>query len=110
MPFQIWVWLVYPSPICSKFRLLLDNLDIKINIDFGSDDFVLMSGEVANESKLKIVPSTLRIRTYTVRVADSTKLEHVHTTAGQKRLPAIYTLTRTPNPCKGQWSAESYRN
>lgn len=61
MPFQIWVWLVYPSPICSKFRLLLDNLDIKINIDFGSDDFVLMSGEVANESKLKIVPSTLRM-------------------------------------------------
>lgn len=56
-----------------------------------------MSGEEANDSKLKIMSSTLRVRT--VRVADSTKLEHVNIMqgrAGQKALPAIYTLTRTP--------------
>ena len=56
-----------------------------------------MSGEEANDCKFKIMPSTLRVRT--VRVADSRKLEHVSIMqghAGQKALPAIYTLTRTP--------------
>ena len=41
--------------------------------------------------------STLRVRT--VHVADSTKLAHVQIMqgrSGQKALPAIYTLTRTP--------------
>ena len=56
-----------------------------------------MAGEEANDCKLKIMSSTLRVRT--VRVADSTKLEHVSIMqgrAGQKALPAIYPLTRTP--------------
>ena len=87
-------------PLCDLFnvdKLLLDNIEIKIKIDLNSDEFVLMSGEEANDCKLKIMSSTLRIRT--VHVADSTKLEHVNIMqgrAGQKALPAIYTLTRTP--------------
>ena len=88
-------------PLCDLFnmdKLLLDNLEIKIKIDLHNDDFVLMSGEVANDCKLQIVSSTLRIRT--VHVADSTKLEHVNTMSGQKPVPAIYTLTRTPTHAK----------
>ena len=87
-------------PLCDLFnvdKLLLDNIEIKIKIDLNSDEFVLMSGEEANDCKLKIMSSTLRVRT--VHVADSTKLEHVNIMqgrAGQKALPAIYTLTRTP--------------
>ena len=53
-----------------------------------------MGGEDANDCKLQIVSSRLRVRT--VHVADSTKLDHVNTMTGQKALPAIYTLTRTP--------------
>ena len=56
-----------------------------------------MSGEEANDCRLKIMSSTLRVRT--VRVAESTKLEHVSIMQGrtrQKAQPAIYTLTRTP--------------
>lgn len=53
-----------------------------------------MLGEAANDCKLQIVSSTLRIRN--VRVADRTKLEHVNTVSGQKPLPAIYTVTRSP--------------
>ena len=87
-------------PLCDLFntnKLLLDNIEIKIKIDLNSDEFVLMSGEEANDCKISIMSSTLRIRT--VRVADSTKLEHVSIMqgqSGQKALPAIYTLTRTP--------------
>ena len=56
-----------------------------------------MSGEKANDCKLKIMSSTLRVRM--LQMADSIKLEHVSIMqgrAGQKALPAIYTLTRTP--------------
>ena len=56
-----------------------------------------MSGEEANDCRLKIMPSTLRVRT--VRAAESNKLEHVSIMqgrTGQKALPAVYTLTRTP--------------
>ena len=53
-----------------------------------------MGGEDASDCKLQIVSSTLRVRT--VHVADSTKLDHVNTMTGQKALPAVYTLTRTP--------------
>ena len=87
-------------PLCDLFntdKLLLDNMEIKIKIDLNSDDFVLMSGEEANDCKLKLVSSTLRVRT--VRVADSTKLEHlkiIQGGSGQKALPTIYTLTKTP--------------
>ena len=87
-------------PLCDLFnidKMLLDNIEIKIKIDLNSDEFVLMSGEEANDCKLKIMSSTLRVRT--VRVADSTKLEHVNIMQGraeQKALPAIYTITRTP--------------
>ena len=87
-------------PLCDLFntnKLLLDNIEIKIKIDLNSDEFVLMSGEEANDCKLKIMSSTLRVRT--VHVADSTKLAHVQIMqghSGQKALPAIYTLTRTP--------------
>ena len=87
-------------PLCDLFntnKLLLDNIEIKIKIDLNSSEFVLMSGEDTNDCKLKIKSSTLRVRT--VRVADSIKLEHVSIMqgrAGQKALPAIYTLTRTP--------------
>ena len=45
--------------------------------------------------------STLRV--CTVRVADSTKLEHLQIMQGQKdraALPAVYTLTRTPTRAK----------
>ena len=83
-------------PLCDLFsidKLLLDNLEIKIKIDLNSDDFVLMSGEAGNDCKLQIVSSTLRVRT--VRVADSRIGTHEIMT-GQKPLPAIYTLTRTP--------------
>ena len=61
-------------PLCDLFnidKMLLDNIEIKT-----SDEFVLMSGEEANDCKLKIMSSTLRV--HTVRVADSTKLEHVN--------------------------------
>ena len=66
-------------PLCDPFntdKMLLDFLEIKIEIDLSSDDFVLMSGEAANNCKLRIVSSTLRVRT--VRVADSIKLKHVN--------------------------------
>ena len=53
-----------------------------------------MGGEDTTDCKLQIVSSTLRVRS--VHVADSTKLAHVNTMTGQKALPAIYTLTRTP--------------
>ena len=84
-------------PLCDVFnldKLLLDGLEIKIKIDLNSSEFSLMGGEDANDCKLQIVSSTLRVRT--VHVADSTKLDHVNTMTGQKALPAIYTLTRTP--------------
>ena len=87
-------------PLCDLFntnKLLLDNVEIKIKIDLNSDEFVLMSGEEANDCKISIMSGTLRVRT--VRVANSTKLEHVSIMqgrSGQKALPAIYTLTRTP--------------
>ena len=87
-------------PLCHLFntnKLLRDNIEIKIKIDLNSDESVLMCGEEANDCKIKIMSSTLRVRT--VRVADSTKLEHVSIMqgrSGQKALPAIYTLTRTP--------------
>ena len=47
------------------------------------------------------MPSTLRVRT--VRVGDSTKLEHLHIMQGQKgraALPAVCTLTRTSTHAK----------
>lgn len=53
-----------------------------------------MGGEDTTDCKLQIVSSTLRVRS--VHVADSTKLAHVNTMTGQKALPAIYTLTRSP--------------
>ena len=84
-------------PRCDVFnldKLLLDGLEIKINIDLNSSEFSLMGGEDANDCKLQIVSSTLRVRT--VHVADSTKLDHLNTMTGQKALPGIYTLTRTP--------------
>ena len=55
-----------------------------------------MSGEKANDCKLKIMSSTLRVRM--LQMADSIKLEHVSIMQGhpgQKALPAIYTQTRT---------------
>ena len=91
-------------PLCDVFnmdKLLLDGLEIKVKVDLNSDAFVLMGGETPNNCKLKIVSSTLRIRT--VRVADSTKLEHKEIMQGQEgsaALPAIYTLTRTPTHAK----------
>ena len=84
-------------PLCDLFnidKLLLDGLEIKIKIDLNSNEFVLMGGENANDCKLQIVSSTLHVRT--VHVADSTKLAHVNIMTGQKALPTIYTLTRTP--------------
>ena len=87
-------------PLCDLFntnKLLLDKVEMKIKIDLDSDEFVLMSGEEANDCKISIMSSTLRVRT--VRVADSTKLERVSIMQGrsvQKALPAIYTRTRTP--------------
>ena len=84
-------------PLCDVFnldKLLLDGLEIKIKIDLNSTEVSLMGGEDANDCKLQIVSSTLRVRT--VHVADSTKLDHVNTMTGKKALPAIYTLTRTP--------------
>ena len=84
-------------PLCDVFnldKLLLDGLEIKIKIDLNSTEFSLMGGEYANDCKLQIVSSTLRVRT--VHMADSTKLDHVNTMTGKKALPAIYTLTRTP--------------
>ena len=84
-------------PQCDVFnldKLLLDGLEIKIKIDLNSSEFNLIGGEDANDCKLQIVSSTLRVRT--VHVADSTKLDHVNTMTSQKALPAIYTLTRTP--------------
>ena len=84
-------------PLCDVFnldKLLLDGLEIKIKIDLNSSEFSLMGGEDANDCRLQIVSSTLRVRT--VHVADSTKLDHVNTMTGQRALAAIYTLTRTP--------------
>ena len=52
-------------------KLLLDGLEIKVKVDLNSDAF--MGGETPN--KFQIMSSTLRVRT--VRVADSTKLEHL---------------------------------
>ena len=80
-------------PLCDVFnldKLLLDGLEIKIKIHLNSTEFSLMGGEDANDCKLQVVSSTLRVRT--VHVAESTKLDHVHTMTGQKALPAIYTL------------------
>ena len=62
-------------PLCyllNTNELLLDNIEIKIKIDLNGDEFVLMSGEEANDCKIKIMSNTLRV--HTVRVADSTKL------------------------------------
>ena len=84
-------------PMCDLFnidKLLLDGLEIKIKIDLNSNEFVLMGGEDVNDCKLQIVSSTLRVRT--VHVADNTKLAHINTMTGEKVLPTIYTLTRTP--------------
>ena len=91
-------------PLCDVFnidKLLLDGLEIKVKVDLNNDAFVLMAGETPNNCKLKIMSSTLRIRT--VRVADSVKLEHVQIMQGHKGsapLPAIYTLTRTPTQAR----------
>ena len=82
-------------------KLLLDGLEIKFKVDLNNDAFVLMAGETPNNCKLKIMSSTLRVRT--VRVADSVKLEHVQIMQGHKGgapLPAIYTLTRTPTQAR----------
>ncbi|EDO32329.1 predicted protein [Nematostella vectensis] len=83
--------------LCDLFnidKLLLDGLEIKIRIDLNCDAFVIMGREDPINCRLKIVSSTLRVRT--VRVSDSTKLNHVKIMSGPKALPAVYTLTRTP--------------
>ena len=91
-------------PLCDIFnmdKLLLDGLEIKVKVDLNSDAFVLMGGETPNNCNLQIMSSTLRVRT--VRVADSTKLEHLQIMQGQKgraALPAVYTLTRTSTHVK----------
>lgn len=85
---------VPPCDVFNLDKLLLEGLEIKIKIDLNSTEFSLMGSEDANDCKLQIVSSTLRV--HTVHVADSTKLDHVNTMTGQKALPAIYTLTRTP--------------
>ena len=82
-------------------KLLLDGLEIKFKVDLNKDAFVLMAGETSNNCKLKIMSSTLRVRT--MRVADGVKLEHVQIVQGHKRsapLPAIYTLTRPPTQAR----------
>ena len=87
-------------PLCDVFnidKILFYSTEINIKIDLNSDEFVLMSGEEANDCKLKIMSSTLKVRT--VSVADSTKLEHTNMMQGraeQKALPAIYRPTRIP--------------
>ena len=51
-------------PLCDVVnldKLLLDGLEIKINIDLNSTEFSLMDGEDANDCKLQIVSSTLRV-------------------------------------------------
>ncbi|XP_032230521.2 uncharacterized protein F54H12.2-like [Nematostella vectensis] len=84
-------------PLCDVFnidKLLLDGMKIKVRIDLNSDAFVIMGGEDHINCRLKIVSSMLRVRT--VRVSDSTKLNHVKIMSGPKALPAVYTLARTP--------------
>ena len=71
-------------PFCDMFnidKLLLDGLEIKVTVDLNSDAFELVGGDTPNNCKLKIVSTTLRIRT--VCVADSTKLEHREIMQGQ---------------------------
>ena len=91
-------------PLCGIFnmtKLLLDGLEIKVKVDLNSDAFVLMGGETPNNCNLQIMSSTLRVRT--VRVADSTKLQHLQIMQSQKGRPAltaVYTLTRTPTYTK----------
>ena len=79
-------------------KLLRDGLEIKVKVDINNDDFVLMA---PNNCKLKIMSSTLR--TSTVRVADSVKLEHVQIIQGHKGnvpLPTIYITTITPTQAR----------
>ena len=91
-------------PLCDVSNidlLLLDGLEIKLKVDLNNDAFVLMAGETPNNCKLKIMSSTLRVRT--VRVADSVKLENVQIMQGHKGsapLAAICTLTRTPTQAR----------
>ena len=50
-------------PLCNLFntnKLQLDNIETKIKIDLKINKFVLMSGEEANDCKLKML-STLRV-------------------------------------------------
>ena len=62
--------------LCDVFnidKLLLDGLEIKVKVDLNNDAFVVMPGETPNNCKLKIVSSTLRIRT--MCVADTRSLK-----------------------------------
>ena len=77
--------------------LLRDGLEIEVKVHLNSGRFVLVGGKTPNNCKLQIVTSILPV--CTVRVADSTKLEHLQIMQRQKgnpALPAIYTLTKTP--------------
>ena len=77
-------------PLCDVFnigKLLFDGLEIKVKVYLNNDAFVLMAGEMPNNCKLKIMSSTLRIRT--VRVADSVKLEHVQIMGAHHYQPSI---------------------
>ena len=91
-------------PLCDIFsmdKLLLGGLEIKVKVYLNNDAFVLTGDETPNNCKLQIMSSTLRVRT--VRVADSTNLEHLQIMQGQKgraALPAVYTLTRAPTHAK----------
>ena len=90
-----WGWLEYPCVIC--LILPRDWLEIEVKVHLNSDRFVLVGGKTPNNCKLQIVTSILPV--CTVRVADSTKLEHLQIMQCQKgnpALPAIYTLTKTP--------------
>ena len=91
-------------PLCDVFnidKLLLDGLEIKVKVDLNNDAFVLMAGETPNNCKLKIMSSTLRIRT--VRVSDSVKLEHVQIVQGHKgSAPLPRHLYSYQNPYAGK--------
>ena len=48
-------------PLCDVFnidKLLKDGLEIKVEVDLNTDDFVLMAGEIPNNYKLRIMSST----------------------------------------------------
>ncbi|XP_068684188.1 uncharacterized protein F54H12.2-like [Montipora foliosa] len=84
------------SDVFNIDKLLLDGFGDQSQGGSEQRCFCSHGWETPNNCKLKIMSSTLRIRT--VRVADSVKLEHVQIMQGHKGsapLPAIYTLTRT---------------